>query len=452
MEAEPRVLGRARLSLDLGASKDLTRYGSNHRTFFFCLLTLLKPMTVARFGQVIHDGLGSITAKLEGCTGINPNVQYHLIHETRRLAQEVFDAQQRAQLEADKVANDRHALYQQIEIAHEQLRTTTSDKDRYCMERDQLRRTMEALRMKEKKNAEKYERLEQQYKQQIEDLHKQISVQDEQLKGKRALWLESNPGSSARREAMNAAMRDPFNSPSTSQRTGYDSGYICGIGSVASSSTRSPPRSSFVPPTANLAPVGAPRGPRRRGPLPVGSALPGKVLPNATWTESSSFRVFKTEPNTPPPTSMALVPFKVDDDPAPRFKAEYSKIFALVEGWVKTYANIPNLENDQKIARTNDVLWAYMMNCTYPGQRQDSHTHVMTLLEETNSRFWFVMRMSITYLTKEVMTIGVFYGFNPGTDNEFEEVKKKLLERGKRAPQFHFWSHMKKTNTLCRPS
>jgi hypothetical protein len=452
MEAEPRVLERARLSLDLGASKDLTRYGSNHRTFFFCLLTLLKPMTVARFGQVIHDGLGSITAKLEDCTGINPNVQYHLIHETRRLAQEVFDAQQRAQLEADKVANDRHALYQQIEIAHEQLRTTTSDKDRYCMERDQLRRTMEALRMKEKKNAEKYERLEQQYKQQIEDLHKQISVQDEQLKGKRALWLESNPGSSARREAMNAAMRDPFNSPSTSQRTGYDSGYIGGIGSVASSSIRSPPRSSFVPPPASLAPVGAPRGPRRKGNLPVGSALPGKVLPNATWTESSSFRVFKTEPNTPPPSSMALVPFKTDDDPAPRFKAEFSKIFALVEGWVKTYANIPNLENDQKIARSNDVLWAYMMNCTYPGQRQDAHTHVMTLLDESSSRFWFVMRMAITYLTKEVMTIGVFYGFNPGTDNEFEEVKKKLLERGKRAPQFHFWSHMKKTNTLCRPS
>ncbi len=151
---------------------------------FSCLLTLLKPMTVARFGQVIHDGLGSITAKLESCTGINPNVQYHLIHEARRLGQEVYDAQQRAQLEADKVASDRNALFQQVEVAHEQLRTTTSDKDRYCMERDQLRRTMEALRLEEKKNAEKHERLEQHYKQQIEDLHKQFRTNNSRGSGR----------------------------------------------------------------------------------------------------------------------------------------------------------------------------------------------------------------------------------------------------------------------------
>jgi hypothetical protein len=390
-------------------------------------------MAVARLGQVIRDGLGLIIAKIENCNGINPNIQHHLVNEAHRLTQDVTDAQRLAQLEADRAANDRNALYQQIDHAHQQLQTATVDRDRYCMERDQLQRTMDTLRMKEKKSAAKFEKAEQQYKQKMDELVKQIQVQEEQLKGKRALWLESNPGSSARREAMNAVVRDPFNSPSTSQRTGFDSGYIGGMGSIASSSLRSPPQSSFGQPTPSLAPIGAPRGPRRRGNLPTGSALPGKVLPNATWTEGSTFRNFKTEPGSPPPTSMALVPFKTEEDPAPRFKAEFSKIYALIEGWVKTYANVPNLANDQKIARSNDILWDYMMNCTYPGLRQDAHTHVMTLLNDSNSRFWFVMRMAITYLIKDVMTIGAFYRFNPGTDAEFEDVKKKLLERGKLA-------------------
>jgi hypothetical protein len=58
----------------------------------------------------------------------------------------------------------------------------------------------------------------------------------------------------------------------------------------------------------------------------------------------------------------------------------------------------------------------------------------MTLLNDPNTRCWFVMRMAITYLTKDIMTLGVFDKFNPATDAEFDEVKKKLQElRGKQA-------------------
>jgi hypothetical protein len=396
-------------------------------------------MTVARLGQNIYDGLNALTAKIQNCNGMNHAVQTHLINETRRLDHELSDAQRHLQLEVDNDSKARNALYQQIDHAEKQLQTAQGDRDRYCMERDQLQRTLDAVRMKEKKNAEKWERSELNYKQQIEDLLKQVTVQEEQLKGKRALWLESNPGSSARREAMNAAMRDPFSSPSVSQHTGFDSGYLGGVGgSVASSSIRSPPQSSFGQPTPSLAPIGAPRGPRRRGNLPTGSALPAKVLPASTWTEPSSFRNFKTEPSTPPLPSMALVPFSNETDPAPRYKAEFTKIYELVEGWVKSYANLPNLGNDQKIARSNNVLWDFMMNCTYPGQRQDAHTHVMTLLNDPNTRCWFVMRMATTYLTKDIMTLGVFHKFSPATDAEFDEVKKKLQElRGKRAQRVH---------------
>lgn len=400
-------------------------------------------MSVARLGQEIFDGLKDLGSKIQSCKGMNPNVQNYLFNEIRRVDQELANSRVSLQHEFDRAASDRNSLYQQIDQIQQQLEASQQDRDHYCMERDQLQRTVDAIRVKERKNAEKFNKLEQEYKKQIDDLHKQVTVMDEQLKGKRALWLDSNPGSSARREAMNATMRDPFNSPSTSQHTGFDSGFMGGHGSVLSS-LRGPSESSFGQPTSSLAPVGAPRGPRRRGNLPTGSALPAKVIPASIWTEPSTFRPFKTEPSTPPlpaATSMALVPFNNESDPAPVYKAEFTKVYGLVEGWVKTYASTPNLASDQQVARSNDVLWAFMMNCTYPGQRQDAHTHVMTLLNDPNTRCWFVMRMAIAYLTKEVMTIGAFKAFNPGSDGEFAEVKTKLSDlRGKLAQHFHLGS------------
>ena len=46
-----------------------------------------------------------------------------------------------------------------------------------------------------------------------------------------------------------------------------------------------------------------------------------------------------------------------------------------------------------------------MMNCTYPGHRQDFHTHVMTLFNDLKTRYWFIMRMAVTYYVKDVMSI-----------------------------------------------
>jgi hypothetical protein len=46
-----------------------------------------------------------------------------------------------------------------------------------------------------------------------------------------------------------------------------------------------------------------------------------------------------------------------------------------------------------------------MMNCTHPGHSQDSHTQVMTLLNDLKTRSWFIMRMAVTYCVKDVMSI-----------------------------------------------
>ena len=394
------------------------------------LLKSLKPMTAARLGQAIYDGLNALAAQIHNCSGMNPDVQAHLTNATQRLDQELSSAQRLLQIEIDRDVSTRNALYKQVEYLQDQLKFANRDRDQFCMERDQLKRSLDAIHVKDNQINEKWERAEQNWRQQVDDLRKQVSIQDEQLKGKRALWLESNPGSSARREAMNATLRDPFNSPSMHQQPMIDSGYLGGHGSNAPSSFRSPPRNSYAQVTSNLAPIGAPRGPRRRGNLPTGSALPARVLPPlTTYTDTSSF-IAKTEHGGDDNLgSLAMVPYSGGEvDAAPRFKAEFTHIYELIEGWVKSYANLPNLANDQKIARSNNVLWDFMMNCAYPGHRQDSHTHVMTLLNDPNSRCWFVMRMAISYLTKELLTLGAFHHFNAATDAEFADVKKKLQE------------------------
>jgi hypothetical protein len=51
---------------------------------------------------------------------------------------------------------------------------------------------------------------------------KELAFKDEQLKGKRALWMDSHPGSSARRDAM-STIRNPFTSPTASHKSRFDS-------------------------------------------------------------------------------------------------------------------------------------------------------------------------------------------------------------------------------------
>jgi hypothetical protein len=61
-----------------------------------------------------------------------------------------------------------------------------------------------------------------------EEISKKLAFKDEQLKGKRALWMDSHLGSSARRDAM-STIRNPFTSPTTEEKVMYlpsEKGYL----------------------------------------------------------------------------------------------------------------------------------------------------------------------------------------------------------------------------------
>lgn len=224
------------------------------------------------------------------------------------------------------------------------------------------------------------------------------------------------------------AIGDPFNSPTTNSTHGYDSsGNLGGLGSPNKSSNRqsfsamsSGAMVSFAQPSLSagrqnsfpLQPAPSHGSMRRRPNL-----QPNRPLPAIDYQPACDIgqrKIYNTEPGSRGEDdrgSKALVRYRPDldglndDEISSLFKAEFSKFFSLAEGWVRIYCSEPNMANDQKIARSNQSLWAFMMNCTYPGNEQAAHSHVVTLIKDRNSRYWFCMRMVSDFLSQPWKTM-----------------------------------------------
>ncbi|KAF4628284.1 hypothetical protein G7Y89_g9866 [Cudoniella acicularis] len=397
-------------------------------------------MTIGQLSVYLQERLAQLQTRIKHTPGIPTNVQNLLIEECRTIGQEFNEQQRHLKHQIEVIQNENIQLSAQLLDAQEKLKTSIQD-------RDTLQSRVDKLLQEAEKSDKEWDIAMQHLQATNASLMEKIAMQEEQLKGKRALWLDSNPHASAqRRDAMKATIRDPFHSPSASGNSGVGS-QMSNIDSPAPSPLKSSFSGTFSGPPPQMAPSGAPtgpaipRGPRRRAhlniQLPVGKAEQRShmALP-ASWQKfpSTANKIFNTEPgDTPPapPPSMALVVHTKAEDPAEDYTNAFGKLYALIEGWVKTYANEPNVTNDQKVARSNDVLWAYMMNCTYPGHRQDSHTHVMALLSEPQTRYWFMMRMCVTYCVKDIISIKTFYSYSDLVNKQLEEVRTKLQERGK---------------------
>jgi hypothetical protein len=156
--------------------------------------------------------------------------------------------------------------------------------------------------------------------------------------------------------------------------------------------------------------------------MPYGKASPGIPI-RSEINYDSNYRIH-TEPRS---ECGALTP---EDEVAEEFREAISKIYGLIESWVKSHTNLPHEETDKDIASSNEVLWDYMMNCTFPGRRQEAHNRVISLLRNPKTRFWFVMRMVVTYCVKDMMSVEAFKAFGPSVTETIEDVKKKLEERG----------------------
>ena len=384
------------------------------------------------------------------CKDVPEDFKEKLMEELRKVSQQFNDQHRAMTKDIERYKNERDELVRQLQSA-------TQNSTRILAENNELR-------MKHERSVEEFEEAKSQWKERQEELIDKIRVQHEQLNNKRMLWLENNPESSAKREAMKEALRDPFQSPSVSRTPNYTGG---ALSLMASPSCLTPSGSGLYsastgPPKMQLNTGGGSRvssygaaanagqstygsrsrqntGPPppvqpRRGAMPTGVPVQNAYMKIPFPPPTNVFgsrQTFHTEPGTPPPSrSNALVLHKTDEELASEYKAAIAKLYDLVEKWVRKYSSAPNQKNDRKIASSNNVLWDYMMNCTYPGHRQDSHTHVVTLLSSQDTRFWFVMRMATQYCVKDIMNIKAFKLYNKRVENTIETVLSKLQERG----------------------
>lgn len=331
----------------------------------------------------------------------------------------------------------------QLIDAQKQVSNLIEDRSKIAAERDALILKTHDLGLKSKNSYERLKALETQWQELNDVLTEKIKVQEEQLKGKRALWLDAHPTSSARRDAM-TAIRDPFDSPSANHTPGTAVGRMDAMDAVqgptqppfgfTNFSNTSTANLALAPPKMSFLHDAQGQGVRRRPVMNLPVGRPGPAYEPQTLQEiAKSSRTYKTEPADDIPKSMALVLQSREEQLAIQYKLGFHKLYSMIERWVRKYTSRPNPDNDRLIASSNQVLWDYMMNCTYPGNRQDSHHHVIALLNDVRSRSWFVMRMAATYCTKDITHPKTFIGFGAESDRVLKEVEKAMEERGKQS-------------------
>ncbi|KAM3075483.1 hypothetical protein ACMFMG_007630 [Clarireedia jacksonii] len=265
----------------------------------------------------------------------------------------------------------------------------------------------------------------------IELQKEELDIKENQLNGKRLLWLASHPAS-AHQKAL-----DTYNSTLPGGEVGP---YLASARDLQHAATANkrlnlPPTSlGRLSKTSLAAMEGAVQDEESTGgiirrlesstALPIGSALPST---HSTYRDHNRATQPGTEINFPT-NNMVVVPFQNPPPPpdlGADYTAEFTRIFTIIEGWCREYAHMVNPAQDRGIASGNQGLWTYMMRLTYPDP-QSAHSHVMALLSSEQTRFWFVMRMAMTYCFEEIMHPKTFQQFNNTVSSKLKSIKDRL--------------------------
>ena len=400
-------------------------------------------------------------------------------HSLHKLFLEVNETQRRFKQSLETVKGDREKNRGQLEEALRQLDSVIQDRARISIERDTLQLKVSELGLRSKDVSRNFGDSEKQLIKDNEELLERVRIQDEQLKGKRALWMEANPNSASRRRAMSAIqdpIQDPFSSPSQPHNFGTSGGSMSGYNTpniltpfpgtspypgqdrTFKSQNASPQTwGSYAPPLLMRFPSAPPgqsgssslpgpldtfasphpphrKGSRRQRHNQVNSPMMANESSHATsrsahrsFEPPASLRRYSTDPSA----SMAVIPFAQEEDRYLEFKDGISSVYQLVENWTTVYACLPEPLKEQAIAASNKPLWDYMMNCTYPGHRQEAHDHVVTLLEDQSTRSLLLMRMAVTYCIQDIMSVDAFRVFSQPVSDAIEDAKIRLQERGR---------------------
>jgi len=149
------------------------------------------------------------------------------------IGQEFNTRQRPVQQALDDARNEQLRIQNLLDQAEARMLAANHDRDRTHSQ-------IADLRVKKRQSMERVNQVVDNLTQINQDLLKKVEFQEEQLKGKRALWMEKNPGSSARKNAMNATSRDPFNSPSDVKGKGKKTTFAGMMGPMGSIGSPTP--------------------------------------------------------------------------------------------------------------------------------------------------------------------------------------------------------------------
>lgn len=149
------------------------------------------------------------------------------------MGREFNDSRRRLYRDLDQLRAERNTIGGQLDEARRQLGearrqldSAIQDRARISTERDNLQlKVAQVGSTRPTKSDEQIGSAERHLRRVNEELVDRIRIQDEQLRGKRALWMDSNPNSASRRRAM-SALQDPFGSPTPSKAPGPDEGVM----------------------------------------------------------------------------------------------------------------------------------------------------------------------------------------------------------------------------------
>lgn len=301
-------------------------------------------------------------------------------------------------------------------VSQQQLiQNALSERDRACEERDRLQAQFTAVQARQRELEQKLEEMEKKNVATIDFLRKQIRFKDEQLNGKRSLWLENqnhrNSGANQILETL-----DPFATPTAR--------HIPRTGMVFPRTERSG--------ESQLAP-----GPSKLSQFPTNLPTdnPRAELKNEFWPyrdENAVNPASRAESGESPiADSKALIPFKTEDEIAQEFREEFDITYGLIEDWVQNYAHTvdDDLSQDQSLSHDED-LWPFMLSCTYTNFTE-AHDHVIQLLRNPATRSSFVTRMIIQYLYLTIWKATAFSEFNPKYKEKLELMEMQLKVKGK---------------------
>lgn len=397
-----------------------------------------------------------------------------MLHDLSCIHHRLNKEVERVTAEHEKNRGRMNALLQQLDAVMRDRKRIASERDSYQIQVNEF-----ALRPGDVTKLSKD--LEKKLRREIAELHEKIHIQEEQLKGRRALWMDVNSQSGSRHRAM-SSIQDPFDTPSKPPGSAAGGGRMPGFNSQKVSTTFTnasqytsqegggyqsrtmgpDSRTLFAPPSLNrfsTAPATQSPSTMRAGgdsfvsPVPLrgnhgdtfaspntqrgkGSRRkrnnqgPDPNKSNDASTSSNtpaSIRRYNTEPSP----STAMVPFVQDDERYLEYKDSINKLYELAHNWARSYAFHPDPTRVKEVVMNDRYLWEFMMNCIYPGDLQDAQGQVMTLLGGYNTRIWLVTRMVITYCIQDIMSIDAFKAFDSQVAEAIENAKVKNQDRGK---------------------